>query len=112
MAIGGIFVLLTGMMIGKGLLMIIGAMNTLLGVLFATRPIMALEHDHVALKNLWGMTLKRHEFASLKELAVERNTIFRDGPEGRIKVATKGMARGSDWARVVEAIRSGGGSVS
>ena len=74
---------------------------------FLTQPVFVVAPGEVQLRNLFGMTMKRHSFASLADLEIRDGRLRVDGkPVG----AGRFMIRGSDWEtleRAIEAARAG-----
>ncbi|MAC26867.1 MAG: hypothetical protein CMH59_10380 [Myxococcales bacterium] len=72
MLVAGAFIGGTGLLLGKLLLMGLGAMHVLVGLGYATQPWFVVHHGSIELKNLFGMTVKTHPIG-LKDLT------YRDG---------------------------------
>lgn len=102
MLAGSIFILgvavLTGKMFPQS---ITGGILLLVSIGFLTQPVLVVAPGEVQLRNLLGMTMKRHAFASLTELELRGSRLCLNGkPIG----AGRGMLRASDWEALGRAI--------
>lgn len=89
---------------------LIGLVNTLIGVLYLTRPYFVVTPHAIELKNMLGMTMRRYDFGSVGDLEAspDGRTIFRIEPNGqrnRLKL-TRWLAHGPDWQRFVGVVRA------
>ena len=114
--LGGILLVLALLCLVAGALarmtptIFIGALNTLLGVLYLTRPYFVVGPNAIELKNMLGMTMRRYDFGSVGELEAtpDGKTIFRLEPNGhrsRLKL-TRWLAHRPDWQRFVGVIQA------
>ena len=88
----------------------VAAVNTLLGILYLTRPYFVVGPHAVELKNMLGMTMRRFEFGTLGDLEAspDGKVIFRIEPNGqrtRLKLV-RWLAHGPDWQRFVAIVRT------
>lgn len=80
---------------------ITGGILLLVSFGFLTQPAFVVAPGEVQLRNILGMTMKRHEFASLAELEVREGRLHVNGkPVG----AGRFMLRASDWDALGRAI--------
>jgi len=85
-------------------MLVLGLVQACLGVLLFTRPMFSLERDHLAIRNLFGMTLRKYEFRSRSELEIRDDAVYRKGaPE---KLVARGFARKDDWEAFVAALKN------
>lgn len=96
MLVAGIFILLTAVMLGVGLQIFMGFLFSLMGILYLSSPAVVVTTHEVELKNLFGMTMRRHPF-SPEQVTFEGKRIFVGGQ--KIKLAY-GMFRPSDLEAV------------
>lgn len=113
---GSIMLVLAGLCLVLGFMarttptIFIGALNTLLGVLYLTRPYFVVGPHAIELKNMLGMTMRRYDFASVGELEAspDGRAIFRVEPNGqrnRLRL-TRWLAHGPDWKRFIGIIQA------
>lgn len=89
----GLFTLGVGVMVGKGMLLLVGTLNALVGLGFTTRPFMMVTERGVEMRNLLGMTMRMHVVPK-QHLQVRDGSIY-DGRSGR-KLGGGLLARRSD----------------
>lgn len=89
----GLFTLGVGVVVGKPMLLLVGALNTLVGLGFTTRPFALVTDRGVEMKNLLGMTMKTHAVPK-EHLAVRGGSIV-DARSGK-KLAGGMLARRED----------------
>lgn len=85
----------------------LGALNLLIGILMLTRPLYVLGGGVLAVKNLFGMTVRRYAYDSLAEFEVDAaGTIWHTEPGGpRTKVRISRLTVASDdWKRLVDVL--------
>lgn len=106
---GVVLLVLALLCVGVGLMaktpstVLIGGLNTLLGVLYLVRPYFVVGPRAIELKNLLGMTMRRYVFVDLGALEVgpDGKSVFHIDPGGartRLKL-TRWLADGADWRR-------------
>lgn len=86
---------------------VVGALNTVVGILMLTRPLYVLGAGALEVKNLFGMTVRRFAYDSLSEFEVDAGgTIWHTPPGGpRTKVRISRLTVASaDWKRLVDAL--------
>lgn len=105
MFVAGTFMLGVGLLIGEPLQLLLGTMNIALGFGFATQPIWVLTESQIQMRNLLGMTLKRHDYGSLAELEIRGSAVHRR-EDGKKLTSKSFVGRNDDWAAVVEAIEA------
>lgn len=106
----GVFVMIGGFALANVLSLLLGAFNFAIGIAFAVRPWFVLHADHLVVLNLFGMTLRRYEFASVAELSIEGRRVYRRGPDGtreRLRFVGGRLVRPEDWARLERALAAG-----
>ncbi len=80
-----LFILGTGLFLGKPMLIFLGAMQLFIGVQYLRSAIYVVHEREIEVKNLLGMTLKRHTFGGLSELLVEGGKLWHAPPGGTRK---------------------------
>ena len=93
------FILFSGVVTGKIMLLGLGALNFLVSLGYLTRPMLVVHRHQVELKNLLGMTMKTLD-APLVELEVRDGALF----HGQKKIAGGMLARAADMDRIAAAV--------
>jgi hypothetical protein len=100
------FVLLTGLFLGQVMLIVLGVMQVLISIGYLTGTFFEISDHELGVKNLLGMTLKRHAFGSLAELEVRGTKICRRA-DGATLVGRTTAHRG-DWEMLCGKIAAAG----
>jgi len=101
MLLAGAFTGFAGLLVGKVLLMGLGALHVFLGVAYLVAPVVVVHADRIEMKNLFGMTLKTHQVA-VSDLELQGKKIFR---RGDAKPLAGGVfLRGADVERLRRAL--------
>lgn len=103
--LGGAFVLLSGLLLGKVLLLLIGVVNTLAGFGFTTQPWFVVFSDRIEIRNMIGMTLKTHRIQGLADLEVHGGRVWSKRSNAGFSGLGGWLARGRDIDAVRTAIR-------
>ncbi len=98
------FVLCTGLFLGALHLLLVGVVNGAVAVGITFAPMFVVHPDRIEMRNLLGMTMRTHTFASLADLEIRGSKIFRKEGETKALASASFVARGSDWDRVVAAV--------
>lgn len=101
-ALAGGLILLAGLLLGDVITLGIGAMNLLLGLGFMTQPVFVVFDRRIEVRNLLGMTLRKHHIR-LHELEVREGKVH--PRNGSFRGLGGWVARRSDLAKIDEAIR-------
>jgi hypothetical protein len=99
-----IFVLGTGLLLGKGMLLMIGAMNMMVAIGHLTGTVFEITDREIGIKNLLGMTMRRHAFGSFADLEVRGNQIYRRADGSPLKGVGKGLSHSGDWQALCDKI--------
>lgn len=97
----GLFTLGVGVMVGKAMLILVGALNAAVGFGFTTRPFVVVTARGVEMKNLLGMTMRTHAVPR-EHLAVRGGSIV-DARSGK-KLAGGMLARREDLEALERAL--------
>lgn len=102
MLVSGVFILATGLAIGRGMSVLLGLLLSAVGAGFVSRPWFVVFDQKIEIRNMVGMTMKTHEFDSLRELEVVGKRVCRGGSP--LKGVGGMLVRSSDLADVASAI--------
>lgn len=82
---------------------ITGGISLLVSIGFLTQPVMVVVAGEVQMRNLFGMTTKRHEFTSLADLELRDGRVrVKDTPVG----SGRWLLHGADWQALGRAIET------
>lgn len=104
MLCAAVFILAVGLLLAEPIQLVVGTVNLLLGALFLGQPWIVVTSHEIQVRNLLGMTLKRHTYGSLAELSVVDGAIHKDGAK---LLGKSFVARSDDWERVLAAVQGG-----
>lgn len=78
--------------------LVMGAMITVIGALYLTRPAFELRNNELVMFNLLGMELKRYPFGNLRDFQVIGGKVFiaSEGVSKKVRIS-KAMIRSTDW---------------
>ncbi|MEL7141596.1 MAG: hypothetical protein AAFY33_03745 [Cyanobacteria bacterium J06643_4] len=84
--------------------LVTGAVLTVVGYLYLTRPYFSLAPNRLTIYNLVGSPVKRYSFESFNDIAIESNVVYLESgaltPRHKEKLKlTKWMVRGADWKK-------------
>ncbi len=120
-----ILCLVLGVMVSNPMTVVIGAMNTFIGILYRGRPYFVVGRGTIELKNLLGMTMRRYQFTDAHpqgslappglladrgalEVAPDGKSVYltdATGARTRLKL-TRWLADGGDWRRFLGRIQA------
>jgi hypothetical protein len=100
--VAGLFIVYGGLVTGGGHLLLLGGLQVVVGTLFLTMPWYIVHPDRIEVRNLFGMTLQRHQFRSLADLEVDGGTVRLEGVP--LRGVARGVARREDWNAFMKAI--------
>jgi len=115
-AFGGVLLALAvlcivmGVLVNAGMTIAIGAMNSVIGILYLVRPYFVVGSNTVELRNLLGMTMRAYHFDDLTALEVgpDGKSVFQIEPSGartRLKLS-RWLADGGDWRRFMSLLQA------
>ncbi|NJM96529.1 MAG: hypothetical protein HC800_04370 [Phormidesmis sp. RL_2_1] len=83
---------------------VVGALLTIIGVLYLNRPYFALAPNRLTIYNLIGSAVNRYSFESFSQIKIENGSVLIDSsypnePPQKVKI-TPWMVRSADWKRL------------
>lgn len=101
MLCAAVFILAVGLLLAEPIQLVVGTVNLLVGALFLGQPWIVVTSREIQVRNLLGMTLKRHAYDSLAALTVVDGALHKDGA---LVIGKSFVARSDDWERVLAAV--------
>jgi hypothetical protein len=107
MTVGGAFILLVCFIVGTPFtLLLVGALNLLLGVAFLTRPWFVVFDDRIEIRNVLGMIMNTHEISGLR-IEVKNGKVRSKSDPPDFRALGGWLARGEDLRVIAQAIAEG-----
>jgi hypothetical protein len=101
MLLSALFILVVAFSLGKLFPQAItGGILLLVSIGFLTQPAIVVTSSEVQMRNMLGMTLKRHPFGSLAELKMRDGALY----SGERKIASRRMLDAMEWRKLELAI--------
>jgi hypothetical protein len=106
MLVAGLFIAGVGLYIGNPISMGMGVFHIAIATAFLVQPWFVVRPGHIGIKNLFGMTLKSHDFETLEDFEVRGSKLFWAESGKRVKGVGGFLMHGADWRRLVAAVRA------
>jgi hypothetical protein len=96
----GLFIMLVGLTIAAPTSLLLGLMNTVLGLAFMIRPWFVYTGEAIEMRNVLGMTMKTYKVPNVALLTVDSGAAHYDGKK---LFGFGSLASPTDWAAFREA---------
>lgn len=104
--LGIALLVLASMLPDSTMQMVLGIMNTLIGVLILTNPVVLIDEQEIQIRNLLGITMRRVPHGGIQNLEIQGKHVYvkQNGETTKVKSINKTWTHPGDWKVMAAAI--------